>query len=222
MIEQLFQFLLQAWDLLTHFHIYLNNWSTQMGPWIYLVLFLIVFAETGLVVTPFLPGDSLLFAIGALAALPNNTMNYWLLMVILIVAALLGDTANYWIGEKFAGRFFSDKNAKFLNPKHLQKTEDFYKKYGGKTIILARFVPIVRTYAPFVAGMSKMDYKKFMSFNVIGGIVWVILFLTLGFFFGNFPVVQKNFTYLIFGIILISVAPVIFELVRSRLKTTPR
>lgn len=218
MLEQIWLFILQAWDLLTHFHLYLNAWSTQLGPWIYLLLFLIVFAETGLVVTPFLPGDSLLFAIGALAALPNNAMNYWLLMLVLIAAALLGDTVNYFIGEKFAGRFFSDKNAKLLNPKHLQKTQDFYKKYGGKTIILARFVPIVRTYAPFVAGMSDMDYKKFMSFNIIGGVVWVFLFLTLGFFFGNFPIVQKNFTYLIFGIILISVAPIALELTKSRLK----
>lgn len=220
MLEQIGFFILQAWELLTHFHLYLNDWSTQLGPWIYLILFLIIFAETGLVVTPILPGDSLLFAIGALAALPDNTMNYWLLLFVLIVAALLGDTANYFIGEKFAGKFFANKNARFLNPKHLEKTQEFYKKYGGKTIILARFVPIVRTYAPFVAGMSRMDYKKFMSFNVIGGILWVFIFLTLGFFFGNFPIVQKNFTYLIFGIILVSVAPVVFELVRGRLKKT--
>lgn len=215
MLEQLWLFTLNAWDVLIHFHLYLNDWTAQLGPWIYLVLFLIIFAETGFVVTPLLPGDSLLFAIGALAAIPGNVMSYWLLLVVLIAAALLGDTVNYTIGEKFASRFFKDKNSRFLNPAHLKKTEDFYKKYGGKTIILARFAPIVRTYAPFVAGMSKMDYKKFMSFNVIGGIAWVCIFLTLGYFFGNFPVVQKNFTYLIFGIIVISLLPVVIELYKS-------
>lgn len=212
MLEQIWLWILSTWDLLTHFHLYLNAWTANMGPWIYLILFLIIFAETGLVVTPILPGDSLLFAIGALAATPGNVMSYWLLLILLIIAAILGDSSNYWIGEHFAGRFFKNQNSRFLNPKHLKKTEDFYKKYGGKTIILARFAPIVRTYAPFVAGMSKMDYKKFMSFNVIGGIAWVFVFLTLGYFFGNFPVVQKNFTYLIFGIVLVSVAPIGYEL----------
>jgi membrane-associated protein len=221
MFLELWHFLLQAWEVLIHFHLYLNEWSTQMGPWIYVILFLIVFAETGLVVTPFLPGDSLLFAIGALAALPGNAMNYWLLMISLIVAALLGDTVNYFIGEKFTARFFLNKNAKFLNPAHLKKTEDFYNKYGGKTIILARFVPIVRTYAPFVAGMSKMNYQKFMSFNIIGGITWVILFLTLGFFFGNIPAIQKNFTYFIFGIIIVSILPILIEFWRSRKGARP-
>lgn len=222
MLEQLWAFILQAWDLLTHFHLYLNVWTAQLGPWIYLVLFLIVFAETGLVVTPFLPGDSLLFAIGALAALPGNVMNYWVLLITLIVAAFLGDTANYWIGEKFAGRFFTNTDAKFLNPKHLEKTQNFYKKYGGKTIILARFAPIVRTYAPFVAGMGKMQYKTFMSYNIIGSIAWVVIFLTLGYFFGNFPVVQKNFTYLIFGIIIVSVAPIGYEMIKAFINREPK
>lgn len=212
--------LLQAWELLRHFHIYLNEWSAQMGPWMYVVLFLIVFAETGFVVTPFLPGDSLLFAIGALSALPGNALNYWLLMATLIVAAIAGDTVNYWVGEKLASRFFLNTNARILNPNHLKKTEAFYQKYGGKTIILARYVPIVRTYAPFVAGMSKMDYKKFSFFNVIGAISWVVIFLTLGYFFGNFPVVQKNFTYLILGIIVVSILPIIVEVIRSRIKNT--
>lgn len=212
MLEQLWALILQAWDLLTHFHVYLNLWTAQLGPWIYVVLFLIIFAETGLVVTPFLPGDSLLFAIGALAALPGNVMSYWLLMITLIVAAILGDTVNYWIGEKFAHRFFTRTDSKILNPKHLEKTQEFYRKYGGKTIILARFAPIVRTYAPFVAGMGTMEYKKFMSYNVIGSILWVVSFLTLGYFFGNFPIVQKNFTYLIFGIILVSIAPMAYEI----------
>lgn len=215
MLEQLWIFILQTWDLLTHFHLYLNTWTSDLGPWIYLVLFAIIFAETGLVVTPILPGDSLLFAIGALAAIPGNVMSYWLLLIVLTVAALAGDTVNYWIGEHFAGRFFTNKESRFLNPSHLKKTQDFYAKYGGKTIILARFAPIVRTYAPFVAGMSKMEYKKFMSFNVIGGIAWVFIFLTLGYFFGNFPVVQKNFTYLIMGIIIVSVAPIGYELAKG-------
>ncbi len=212
MLEQLLALILYVWDLLIHFHLYLNVWTAQLGPWIYVVLFLIVFAETGLVVTPFLPGDSLLFAIGALAALPGNVMSYWLLMVTLITAAFLGDTANYWIGERFAGKFFTRTDSKFLNPKHLEKTQAFYRKYGGKTIILARFAPIVRTYAPFVAGMGKMEYRTFMFYNIIGSVSWVVIFLTLGYFFGNFPVVQKNFTYLIMGIILISVAPIGIEL----------
>lgn len=215
MIADLWAFFLEFWQIITHFHLYLSDWSAQMGPLIYVLLFLIIFAETGLVVTPFLPGDSLLFAIGALAALPSSEMNFWILLILLILAALLGDTINYWIGEHFATKFFSNSNAKFLNPQHLEKTQNFYKKYGGKTIILARFAPIVRTYAPFVAGMSKMDYKKFMSFNVIGGISWVTIFLTLGYFFGNFPIVQKNFTYLILAIIVISVAPIFFEISKS-------
>lgn len=215
MMEQLWHLILSAWNVLTHLNDHLNSLTADMGPWIYVILFLIIFAETGLVVTPFLPGDSLLFAIGALAANPDNIMNYWILMFTLIVAAIFGDSVNYWIGDKFASRFFTNRNSRFLNPDHLKKAQDFYAKYGGKAIILARFAPIVRTYAPFVAGMSKMDYKKFMSFNVIGGIAWVFIFLTLGYFFGNFPVVQKNFTYLIFGIIVISMLPIGIEMYKS-------
>ncbi|MCB9073899.1 MAG: DedA family protein [Bdellovibrionaceae bacterium] len=216
MISQFFHFLLQAWELLTHFHFYLSDWTAQLGPWMYLLLFLIIFAETGLVVTPFLPGDSLLFAIGALCALPTSHLSYELLLILLIIAALLGDSVNYWIGETLSAKLFKNLNAKILNPQHLARTEDFYKKYGGKTIILARFVPIVRTYAPFVAGLSHMHYKRFMIFNAVGGITWVGLFLTLGYFFGNIPAVQKNFTYLIFLIILISILPMGIEYWRHR------
>lgn len=221
MFMTLWHYFLQLWELLTHFHLHLNDWSNSMGPWIYVILFLIIFAETGLVVTPFLPGDSLLFAIGALCALPGNSMHYGLLLVLLMIAALLGDTTNYWIGEMFSKKYFKNVEARILNSRHIEKTEQFYKKYGGKTIVLARFVPIVRTYAPFVAGLSKMDYKRFMLFNATGGIAWVSIFLTLGYFFGNIPAVQKNFTYLIFLIIFISVLPIGVEFMRHRMKAPP-
>ncbi|MSR57565.1 MAG: DedA family protein [Planctomycetaceae bacterium] len=184
-------------------------------PWIYALMFLVIFCETGLVVTPFLPGDSLLFALGALAARPDG-LSLPVLIVSLIVAAILGDSLNYWLGALLGPRIFRGENVRFLNRKHLERTHDFYERYGGKTIILARFVPIVRTFAPFVAGMGRMTYRHFMAYNVVGGIVWIVLFLIGGYFFGNLPLVKKNFTLVILGIIIVSILPAVFEFVRER------
>lgn len=183
-----------------------NNYKT----WTYLILFLIIFAETGLVVTPFLPGDSLLFAAGAIVAKPESGLDIFILSAILIVAAILGDMTNYHIGKYIGPRAFSGKY-KFLNVKYLEKTQSFYNKYGGKTIIYARFVPIVRTFAPFVAGIGTMSYQRFAYFNVIGAFVWVLSFLFLGFFFGGLPIIKSNFTYVIFAIIFFSILPPLFE-----------
>jgi len=173
----------------------------------------VIFCETGLVVTPFLPGDSLLFAAGALAALGG--LSLWWLVILLIVAAVLGDTVNYWIGHYIGPRAFSG-NIRFLRKDYLDRTQAFYEKHGGKTIILARFVPIVRTFAPFVAGIGTMNYSRFIVFNVVGAVVWVLLFTLVGFFFGNLPFVEKNFSLVILVIIAISVAPIVFEYVRDR------
>ncbi|MFZ2152857.1 MAG: DedA family protein [Microgenomates group bacterium] len=197
-----------------------------MGGWSYGLLFLVIFAETGLVIMPFLPGDSLLFAAGALSA-SLNAFNIWLLWGLMVAAAFLGDTVNYWIGFKIGAKAF-DPNfklrimnyelqiSKILKPEYLHKAQAFYDKHGGKAIVLARFVPIVRTFAPFVAGVGKMDYKKFISFNFWGGLVWVSLFTLGGYFFGNIPIVKENFHYLVVGIILVSVVPIVMEVVKSR------
>lgn len=188
-----------------------SNYKT----WTYLILFLIIFAETGLVVTPFLPGDSLLFAAGAIVAKPETGLNIFLLCAILIAAAFLGDLVNYHIGDYIGPKAFSGR-FRLLKKEYLEKTQAFYNKYGGKTIIYARFVPIVRTFAPFVAGVGTMTYGRFASYNIIGGVLWVTSFLFLGYFFGGIPVIKANFTYVIFGIILLSLLPPLFEAVRSR------
>lgn len=180
----------------------------QYGPWIYGILFLIIFAETGLVVTPFLPGDSLLFAAGALAATGNVQVFY--LWILLIVAAILGDTVNYHIGKALGLRVFKD-DARILKTSYLRKTEEFFEKYGGKTIILARFMPIVRTYAPFVAGASRMNYPRFLFYNVIGGIIWITSFLFAGYFFAEVPFIKNNFEYVVVAIIILSVVPAVLE-----------
>lgn len=192
-----------------------NNYET----WTYLILFLIIFAETGLVVTPILPGDSLLFAAGAIVAKPEVAMSILLLLIILCVAAVLGDLVNYHIGKAIGHRAFSGKY-KLLKVEYLQKTQEFYHKHGGKTIIYARFIPIIRTFAPFVAGIGTMSYAKFASFNVVGGVAWVSSFLLLGYFFGGLPVIKDNFTYVVFGIIFVSILPPIVELLRNRNKST--
>lgn len=192
-----------------------NNYET----WTYLILFLIIFAETGLVVTPILPGDSLLFAAGAIVAKPEVAMSILLLLIILCVAAVLGDLVNYHIGKAIGHRAFSGKY-KLLKVEYLQKTQEFYHKHGGKTIIYARFIPIIRTFAPFVAGIGTMSYAKFASFNVVGGVAWVSSFLLLGYFFGGLPVIKDNFTYVVFGIIFVSILPPIIELLRNRNKST--
>lgn len=209
-------------DFVLHIDVHMAELVSMYGVWIYAILFLIIFCETGLVVTPFLPGDSLLFVAGALAALPGNPMNVHLIILILIVAAILGDASNYVIGRLFGERLFSNPHSRIFKQSYLQKTHDFYKKHGGKTIILARFVPIVRTFAPFVAGMGHMSYRHFAAFNVIGGIVWVVLFSYAGYFFGGMEIVQKNLELLIILIIFVSILPGVFEIVRNRVASAKR
>ncbi|MFO1019986.1 MAG: DedA family protein [Planctomycetales bacterium] len=211
----------QLVDLILHLDHHMDQLLAYFGSTTYLVLFAVIFAETGLVVTPFLPGDSLLFAIGAVAA--RGSLDITLLFVLLTVAAILGDTVNYWVGAMLGPKIFRGENVRFLNKKHLEKTHEFFERYGGKTIILARFVPIVRTFAPFVAGMGKMTYRRFMAYNVIGGVVWIALFLMAGYAFGNMEAVRKNFTLVIFAIIGISILPGVYEYwrERKRLKEKP-
>jgi membrane-associated protein len=201
-------------DLVLHLDKHLDSMVQSMGPWLYVVLFLIIFCETGLVVTPFLPGDSLLFAVGALAARPDG-LNLAVVLVSLIIAALLGDSVNYCAGHFIGAKAFRE-GRRFLNLKHLRKTEEFYKRYGGKTIIIARFVPIVRTFAPFVAGVGKMGYPKFMSFSVFGALLWIILLSLAGYFFGNIAFVKKNFSVVVLAIIFISILPAVIEFLRER------
>lgn len=203
-------------DFIIHLDVHLGEIISTYGVLTYGILFLIVFAETGLVVTPFLPGDSLLFAAGAFAAI--GSLNIWLMVSLLIAAAILGDTVNYWIGHFFGQKIVDNPKIKFINQDHIDKTEKFYKKHGGKTIILARFVPIIRTFAPFVAGVGKMNYSQFILYNVVGGVVWVMLFGWAGFFFGNMPAVKHNFTLVIFAIIGVSVLPMVFEAWRAKKK----
>lgn len=203
----------QAADFILNIDVHLAELTAQYGIFVYGILFLIVFMETGFVVTPFLPGDSLLFAAGALAAL--GSLNLWGVLILLTVAAILGDTANYWIGHFFGEKMIANPRIP-INKEHIDKTNEFFAKHGGKTIILARFVPFVRTFAPFVAGIGKMHYSTFISYNVVGGIVWVALFTLAGFFFGNIPAVKHNFTLVIMGIIAFSVAPMVHHMVASK------
>lgn len=207
-------------DLFLHLPDHLETFINAHGTLIYGLLFLIVFCETGLVVTPFLPGDSLLFAIGALAAKEGSSLNIWIAAIILLVAAILGDTVNYWIGRRFGG-WMMRKFPRIVKPSHIEKTNEFFVRYGGKTIIIARFVPIVRTFAPFVAGSGEMNYGRFMYFNVIGALLWVGLILPCGWFFGNIPIVQKNFELVVLGIIGISILPMVIEIARAKMKKQP-
>lgn len=217
MIE-LIQYLI---DLFLHLDEHLSVIIQTYGVWTYALLFLVIFMETGLVVTPFLPGDSLLFAAGTFAspalAQPGQAppMNVWLLWFLLMGAAVLGDTANYWIGHYIGPRAFSGE-VRFLKKEYLDRTHEFYEKHGGKTIVLARFIPIIRTFAPFVAGVGAMNYGRFLSYNVIGGILWVTIFTWGGYFFGNLPFVQENFSFVVLAIILISVLPAVYEVVKER------
>lgn len=202
-------------DLFLHLDEHLTVVTQTYGSLTYLFLFLVIFMETGLVVTPFLPGDSLLFAAGALAALDGSGLNVMLLFVLLLAAAILGDTVNYHIGKALGPRVF-EQNYRLLKREYLERTEAFYAKHGGKTIILARFVPIVRTFAPFVAGVGTMSYGRFITFNIVGGFLWTFLFTFGGYFFGNFPIVKENFELVIIGIILISIMPMVIEWLRGR------
>lgn len=207
----------EAIDFILHLQEHLNQFTVDHGGLVYALLFAIVFAETGLVVTPFLPGDSLLFAVGAIAADPASGLNIWYSAGILLVAAILGDTVNYWIGRKF-GAWAIRTFPRLIKQSHIDKTSEFFIKYGGKTIIIARFVPIVRTFAPFVAGSGAMDYKRFMTFNVVGALLWVGLILPAGWFFGNIPIVKNNFEIVVLGIIGFSLLPMVYEIVNAKLK----
>ncbi|KJU86137.1 Protein dedA [Candidatus Magnetobacterium bavaricum] len=208
------QMIKTLFEVVMHLDKHLYDLVGSYGGWTYAILFAIIFCETGLVVTPFLPGDSLLFAAGALAAITPIKI-HWLL-ILLSLAAIIGDTLNYWIGYRVGPRVFNKENSRLFNKEHLERTNRFYEKYGAKTIILARFVPIIRTFAPFVAGIGKMTYGRFITYNVVGGLLWITLLLLAGYFFGNIPVVKKNFTIVIFAIIIISVMPAVYEYLKSR------
>ena len=197
-------------DILLHLDQHLDWVIRTYGTWTYAILFLIIFCETGLVITPFLPGDSLLFAAGTFVALGSLEMG--LLTVLLSLAAIAGDTVNYWIGHAMGPKVFTRENSRLLNKEHLERTHRFYQKYGGKTIILARFIPIIRTFAPFVAGIGAMTYRRFIIFNVVGGIAWIFLLVLSGYYFGNIPFVRNNFIFAILAIILISMLPLIVEI----------
>lgn len=202
-------------DFILHIDAHLVELVAQYGIWGYAILFLILFCETGLVVTPFLPGDSLLFVAGALAALPTNDLNVHTMVVLMVAAAIIGDAVNYTLGRLFGEKLFSYPDSKIFRRSYLDKTHRFYEKYGGKMIILARFVPIVRTFAPFVAGMGHMSYRHFAVYNVVGALVWVLLFTYSGYFFGGLPLVQENLKLLIMAIIIISILPGIIEIWRA-------
>jgi len=203
-------------EIILHLDRHLLDLCTQYGAWVYAILFVIVFCETGLVVTPFLPGDSLLFAVGSLAAI--NALDLTLSIVLLITAAILGDTVNYWIGDYVGPKVFHQENSRFLNKEYLVRTHRFYEKHGGKTIIIARFLPIIRTFAPFVAGIGSMTYKRFLMFNVVGGALWVLLFVPAGYFFGSVPFVKNNFSLVILALVLIPGIPSVVEVVRMQVK----
>ncbi len=202
-------------DIFLHIDKHLGSLISDYGLWIYLLLFLIIFCETGLVVTPFLYGDSLLFAAGAFAAI--GSLNVGLLSITLLIAAVLGDGINYAVGNLFGQRILKEKKVPFVKKKYLDRTHDFYERYGGKTIVIARFVPIVRTFAPFVAGIGAMNYARFLTFNIVGAVLWISIFIFGGYFFGNLPFAKQNFSFVILAIILISVAPIAYELLKKKL-----
>jgi len=203
-------------DIFLHLDTHLAAWTTAMGPSVYVLLFAIIFCETGLVVTPFLPGDSLMFATGAICAINGSQLNIGLVVGLLILAAVLGDATNYAIGVRVGPRIFSSETSWWLNKKHLLRAQSFYEKHGGKTIVLARFMPFVRTFAPFVAGIGKMGYPRFAAFNIVGGASWVTAFSLAGYWFGNLPVVKRQFHLVILVIIVLSVLPGFVEYLRSR------
>jgi membrane-associated protein len=208
------EFIKTIFDFVIHIDVHMSAIIQAYGAWTYLILFLIIFCETGLVVTPLLPGDSLLFAAGTFAA--KGDLDVMWLFILLSIAAVLGDTANYWIGDYIGPRIFHKENVRFLNKEYLDRTHQFYEKYGGKTIIIARFVPIIRTFAPFVAGIGSMTYLRFISYNVIGGVAWIAACIFAGYFFGNIPIVKQHFTIVISAIIVISILPGVIEFIRQR------
>jgi membrane-associated protein len=210
MLELLKNFL----DIIMHIDIHLQQWVTDYRTWTYLILFLIVFMETGFVVTPFLPGDSMLFAAGTVAAMEGEPLSILILIPLLTIAAFLGDTVNYFTG-KYLGKSVYEKNYRLIKREYLDKTHAFYEKHGGKTIIIARFMPIIRTFAPFVAGIGTMGYQRFTSFNIIGGFLWVASFCIAGYFFGNIPFVKNNFSIVILVIIFISLLPMLIAFLQK-------
>lgn len=201
-------------NFILHIGEHLQELVNNYGNWIYAILFAIVFCETGMVVLPFLPGDSMLFAAGTIAAVGD--MNIFVLIGLLIVAAVLGDFVNFEIGKHFGQKLFSNPNSKIFKQSYLQKTHDYYEKYGGRTIIIARFIPIVRTFAPFVGGMGNMNYAQFARYNIVGAVLWVVSFTTLGYFFGQLPFVKEHFSWIMIAIIVFSVVPMIVEIIRHR------
>lgn len=212
----IFDAIYYLFDFILHIDKHLIYLTQEYGAWLFLILFLIIFCETGLVITPFLPGDSLLFITGSIAA--TGAFDVHMMSLALLIAAILGDTCNYHIGQKLGLKLFQNPNSKLFKQEYLSKTQAFYKKYGGKTIILARFVPIVRTFAPFVAGVSEMTYSRFIMFNVVGAVIWIGSLMYLGYFFGQLPIIQNNLSALIFLIIFLSILPIIIEIIRAKLK----
>jgi membrane-associated protein len=209
-------FILSIWDFIRHIDKHLVEMAQTLGPGLYVVLFLIVFAETGLVVTPFLPGDSLLFAVGVLCAMEGSPLNLVVACIVLLVAAVLGDAVNYHIGRVVGPKVFTSQTSRLLNKKHLVRTQLFYEKHGPKTIIIARFVPIVRTFAPFVAGIGQMQYRRFFVYNVAGAMLWVLLLVPLGYVFADTEIVKNRFELVIFAIIFLSILPMVVEFLRER------
>ena len=209
----------QLIDIFLHLDVHLAELAQNMGPWLYLLLFIIIFAETGLVVTPFLPGDSLLFAAGALAAVEASGLDVHLLAILLIVAGVLGDAVNYSVGHYLGPKIFTSEKSFLINKDHLRKTQLFYQKHGPFTIVMARFVPIVRTFAPFMAGIGQMRYSNFALYNVGGAVAWVLSFIYGGYFFGNMPMIKRNFHIVIIAIIVLSILPMVFEYLRQPRKT---
>jgi membrane-associated protein len=208
-------------DWVLHLDVHLAFLLNQVGAWTYIILFGVIFMETGFVVTPFLPGDSLIFTAGALAAINGSPLHVVILYLVLAVAAILGDTVNYWIGHAIGPRVFTQK-IRFLKKEYLDRTHQFYEKHGGITIFLARFIPIIRTFAPFIAGVGEMSYGRFIIYNVFGGLVWTALFTFGGYFFGNLPFVKDNFSFVIIGIIIVSVIPAVVEFFRGRGKPSTK
>ena len=206
-------------DIILHVDRYMNVIIQTFGVWSYVILFVVVFCETGLVVTPFLPGDSLLFAAGAFAAI--GAFDLALIIVVFASAAILGDNVNYWIGRFVGPKIFHRENVRIFNRKHLDRTHAFYERHGGKTVILARFMPIIRTFMPFVAGIGRMFYPRFLAFDITGGIAWPALFVLLGYFFGNIPLVKRYFSLVVIVIILISVMPIFYQVIKTRMETNP-
>jgi membrane-associated protein len=203
-------------DVVLHVDTFINGQVQLWGAWMYLVLFVVIFCETGLVVTPFLPGDSLLFAAAAVAARPDSPLNVWVLFAVMLAAAVLGDTANYWIGAKLGPALLKNPNSRIFRKEYLDRTHAFFERYGGKTIILGRFVPFVRTFAPFLAGVGEMHYRRFIEFNLVGGFAWVGAFIAAGFFFGRIPAVESNLTLVLLGVVLVTTIPILWEYLRTR------